>query len=193
MLLGNPLLLALWCPGGRRPGHVEQVLLVCSCLLARGEDRAATGARGARVAHQRHAGVELDGSSRGHGGTGRNFGRSGGPGAGGRLLLDLSARLHVLWPVVLLTRLVAVVGVPAAIVLGLVQTVATLYRPMKNERKKTNVTYMFINLLLTLCNKSAVPRLTHPFLSFGFSDGNLLLLLHLSPDLVHHLLHLKIG
>ena len=39
----------------------------------------------------------------------------------------LCAGLHVLWPVSLLADLVAVVGVPAAVVLGLLQTVATLW------------------------------------------------------------------
>ena len=73
--------------------------------------------------------MELDGSRRGYRGPARHLGRSGGPGAGGRLLLllDLSAVLHVLRPVVLLTGLVAVVGIPTAVVLSLVQTVATLW------------------------------------------------------------------
>ena len=39
----------------------------------------------------------------------------------------LCAGLHVLWPVSLLADLIAVVGVPAAVVLGLLQTVATLW------------------------------------------------------------------
>ena len=34
---------------------------------------------------------------------------------------------------------------------------------------------------------------SYPFLAFSFSNGNLLLLLHLPPHLVHYLLHLKVG
>ena len=39
----------------------------------------------------------------------------------------LCAVLHVLWPVRLLAALVAVVSIPAAVVLGLLQAVATLW------------------------------------------------------------------
>ena len=50
------------------------------------------------------------------------------------VLVDLHTVFHVLWPVRLLTGLVAVVGVPTAVVLGLFHTVATLWGVHQEER-----------------------------------------------------------
>ena len=53
------------------------------------------------------------------------------------LVLHLGTQGHVLWPVSLLTRLIAIVGVPATVVLSLLPTVGALEEEGRERERET--------------------------------------------------------